>query len=285
MANTATRTLFAATLAAFAGLVLAPTQSRAEFPEKPVNLIVPLGAGGSHDLNARVIASNIPQYLGTLMGVSVITGEAGQTGTKALAAAPADGYTLLFTHNYIDMLQQYVTDLPYDPAEAFVPVVRVNYAPASIIVRSDSPFETFDDLMAAAEAAPDSVSLGHSGDWGAHFVPAAQIMQQSGVDFDMVAFQGGGPAMQALLAGDLDVAMSFPSATPAPWPKAKSAFWPRLAASGCMRACQASRNWASRAMSVSCIVWCWPAQTRPPRRWPGLRPRFWRFARTGHFSS
>lgn len=95
MANTATRTLFAATLAAFAGLVLAPTQSRAEFPEKPVNLIVPLGAGGSHDLNARVIASNIPQYLGTLMGVSVITGEAGQTGTKALAAAPADGYTLL----------------------------------------------------------------------------------------------------------------------------------------------------------------------------------------------
>lgn len=102
-----------------------------------------------------------------------------------------------------------------------MPVVRVNYAPASIIVRSDSPFETFDDLMAAAEAAPDSVSLGHSGDWGAHFVPAAQIMQQSGVDFDMVAFQGGGPAMQALLAGDLDVAMSFPSGDAGPLAEGK----------------------------------------------------------------
>lgn len=221
MAITWKSAAYAASLAICAAFTLTPTETRADYPEKPINMIVPLGAGGSHDLNARVIASNIPQYLGNLMGVTVITGEGGQAGTKALAAAPADGYTLLFTHNYIDMLQQYVMDLPYNPAEKFVPVVRVNYAPASIIVRNDSPFQTFDDLLEAAKAAPNSVSLGHSGNWGAHFVPAAQIMQQLDVDFDMIGFQGGGPAMQALLAGDLDVAMSFPSGDAGPLAEGK----------------------------------------------------------------
>jgi len=183
----------------------------AEYPEKPITLVIPLGAGGSHDLNARVITSIIPQYLDQAMIVRLSPGAGGQKGTQEVANAAADGYTLLFSHNYIDMLQQHVENLPYDPNSDFVPVARVNYAPIAVVVQGDSEFNTFDDLIAAAKANPGGVDMAHSGNWGALFVPAAQIMKATEASFNLVPFQGGGPAMQALLSGDADVTMGFPS--------------------------------------------------------------------------
>jgi tripartite-type tricarboxylate transporter receptor subunit TctC len=203
------------TMAALAvsGLALAGSMgaAQAEYPEKPITMVIPLGAGGSHDLNARVITSIIPEYLGQAMIVRLTPGAGGQKGTQEVSRAAADGYTLLFTHNYIDMLQQYVETLPYDPLKDFVPVVRVNYAPASIVVRADSPYQTFEELVADAKARPGELNLGHSGNWGAFFVPAAQIMKKLDFTMNMVPYQGGGPAMQALLSGDSDMTMSFPS--------------------------------------------------------------------------
>ena len=187
------------------------TAAYAEYPEKPITLVIPLGAGGSHDLNARVITSIIPQYLEQAMIVRLSPGAGGQKGTQEVANAAADGYTLLFSHNYIDMLQQHVENLPYDPNADFVPVARVNYAPIAVVVRGDSEFNTFEDLIDAAKSNPGSVDMAHSGNWGALFVPAAQIMKATGSVFNLVPFQGGGPAMQALLGGDADVTMGFPS--------------------------------------------------------------------------
>ena len=183
----------------------------AEYPEKPITLVIPLGAGGSHDLNARVITSIIPQYLEQAMIVRLSPGAGGQKGTQEVANSAADGYTLLFSHNYIDMLQQHVENLPYDPNADFVPVARVNFAPIAVVVRGDSEYNSFDELIAAAKADPGSVDLAHSGNWGALFVPAAQIMKATESVFNLVPFQGGGPAMQALLSGDADVTMGFPS--------------------------------------------------------------------------
>ncbi len=187
------------------------TAAYAEYPEKPITLVIPLGAGGSHDLNARVITSIIPTYLEQAMIVRLSPGAGGQKGTQEVANADSDGYTLLFSHNYIDMLQQHVENLPYDPNEDFVPVARVNYAPIAVVVKGDSEYNTFDDLIAAAKANPAGVNLAHSGNWGALFVPAAQIMKATDSVFNLVPFQGGGPAMQALLSGDADVTMGFPS--------------------------------------------------------------------------
>lgn len=183
-----------------------------EYPDKPITMVIPLGAGGSHDLNARVITSIIPTYLNQAMIVRLTPGAGGQKGTNEVANAPADGYTLLFTHNYIDMLQQHVENLPYDPQEDFRAVARINYAPIAVIVRSDSPYQTFDELIAASKADPGGVQMAHSGNWGALFVPAAQMMKALDVSWNLVPFQGGGPALQALLNGDADVTMAFPSA-------------------------------------------------------------------------
>jgi len=197
--------------AAAVGTLALSGAALAEYPEKPITLVIPLGAGGSHDLNARVITSTIPQYLGQAMIVRLTPGAGGQKGTQEVAGAPADGYTLLFTHNYIDQLQQHVENLPYDPLDDFVSVARVNYAPTAIAVRADSPFQTFDELIAAAKENPGGVRFAHSGNWGAFFVPAAQVMKATDTMFNLVPYQGGGPAMQALLSGDADVTMGFPS--------------------------------------------------------------------------
>lgn len=183
----------------------------AEYPEKPITMVIPLGAGGSHDLNARVITSIIPQYLDQAMIVRLTPGAGGQKGTQEVANAAADGYTLLFTHNYIDMLQQHVESLPYEPGKDFVPVARINYAPIAVVVRGDSPYQSMDDLVAASKENPGGIQMAHSGNWGALFVPAAQMMKALDIQWNLVPFQGGGPAMQALLNGDADVTMGFPS--------------------------------------------------------------------------
>lgn len=187
------------------------TAALAEYPEKPITLVIPFGAGGSHDLNARIITSTIPTHLGQAMIVRLTPGAGGQKGTQEVASSEADGYTLLFAHNYTDMLQQHVENLPYNPMEDFVPVARVNFAPIAVVVRGDSEYETFSDLVEAAKANPGDINMAHSGNWGALFVPAAQIMKETGAEFNLVPYEGGGPAMQALLSSDADVTMGFPS--------------------------------------------------------------------------
>lgn len=194
-----------------AALATSMVPAQAEYPEKPVTMVIPLGAGGSHDLNARVITSIIPSYLNQAMIVRLTPGAGGQKGTQEVARSKADGYTLLFTHNYIDQLQQHVENLPYEPLEDFVTVARVNYAPIAVTVRADSPYQTMDDLIAASKENPGGIQMAHSGNWGALFVPAAQMMKALDIQWNLVPYQGGGPALQALLSGDADVTMGFPS--------------------------------------------------------------------------
>lgn len=185
--------------------------AKAEFPEKPITLIVPLGAGGSHDLNARVFTSVIPEYLGNAVIVKLMPGASGQTGTAAAATAPADGYTLLFTHNYYDQLQQHVKKLPYDTTKDFVTVAQINSNDASLIVRADSPFKTLQDLVDFAKANPSKLKFAHSGVWGAVHVPAMQFFKEAGIKVTMVPYKGGGPSMRGFLAAEADFTFQFPS--------------------------------------------------------------------------
>lgn len=191
-------------------LAVAGSAALAEFPDHPITMIIPLGAGGSHDLNARVIASVLPQYLGQPVIVQLMPGSGGQIGTAAAASAPADGHTILFTQNFIDQLQPHIAELPYTP-EAFTAVARTNYAAPSIVVRRDSEFDSFENLLAHAAANPGSLRFGHSGNWGAFMVPGALLFSAAGELPTMVPFQGGGPAIQALIAGDVEVSMAFNS--------------------------------------------------------------------------
>ncbi len=200
------------TAAVAAGLALGGNAAlAADYPSKPITMIIPLGAGGSHDLNARVMTSVLPSYVGQPVVVQLMPGASGRIGTAAAAKAKADGYTLLFTHNFIDELQQHVTKLPYNPNKDFVVVARTNYAPPSIVVRSDSKFKTLKGMLEYAKAHPGEVKFGHSGNWGAGMVPGAALLQAAGVKMTLVPYKGGGPSMRGMLAGDVDFTVAFPS--------------------------------------------------------------------------
>ncbi len=95
-------------------LALAGGVGAEKYPAKPITLIIPFGAGGSHDLHARIFTSVIPEYLGQAMVVKLMPGGSATIGTAAAAKARPDGYTLLFTHNFIDQLQPLVEKVPYD---------------------------------------------------------------------------------------------------------------------------------------------------------------------------
>ena len=181
------------------------------YPSKPITLIIPLGAGGSHDLNARVFTSVIPQYLGQAMVVKLMPGAGGQTGTAAAIKAKPDGYTLLFTHNYIDQLQPLLEKLPYDTLKDLKTVCRINYGAASVVVRTEKPWKTLDEMLAYGQKNPGKLIFTTSGNWGATMTPGARVLLKAGVQATYVPYKGGGPAMQALLAGDGDFMMSFPS--------------------------------------------------------------------------
>ncbi|HEX2256734.1 MAG TPA: tripartite tricarboxylate transporter substrate binding protein [Afifellaceae bacterium] len=182
-----------------------------EYPEKPITMVIPLGAGGSHDLNARVMTSVISSYLGQPVVVQLMPGAGGQTGTAAAAQAAADGYTLLFTHNFIDELQQHVTNVPYDPNSDFVAVARTNTGPGSVVVRADAPWQTIEEFLEYGKQNPGQIKFGHSGNWGAAMVPGAALLSAAGIQATLVPYQGGGPAMQGVLSGDVDFTVAFPS--------------------------------------------------------------------------
>lgn len=208
----ARRTFLAAALGA--GVVLGSgvaALAQEDYPTKPITMIIPLGAGGSHDINARVMTSVLSSYLGQPVVVQLMPGASGQTGTAAAAKAKPDGYTLLFTHNFFDQLQQHVTKVPYKPNEDFVTVARTNYAAPYLVVRSDSPFKTAQELIDYGKANPGKLKFGHSGNWGAIMTPGAAFLQEAGINATLVPFQGGGPSFQALLAGDSDFTFLFPS--------------------------------------------------------------------------
>ncbi|CAN0357421.1 unnamed protein product [Discosporangium mesarthrocarpum] len=144
------------------------------------------------------------------MVVKLMPGASGQTGTAAAARARPDGYTLLFTHNYFDQLQQYVTKLPYDTFKDFETVAMLNSASSCVATKTGRPFKTWEEMIAYARANPGKIEMAHSGQWGSGMVHSAQIMKNYGIRFNLTPYPGGGPAMKAVLSDDADMTTGFP---------------------------------------------------------------------------
>ncbi len=188
-------------------------KAQSSYPEKPITLVLPVGAGGSHDRNARVFTSVIPQYLGNAIIVKLKPGASGQIGTSEVAKAKADGYTLLFTHNYFDQLQKHVKMLPYNTDKDLVTVGKLNSGSFSVIVRADSPFKTWQQLVDHAKKNPGKLKFAHSGNWGATHAPGLQLFTEAGIadKIVMVPYKGGGPSLRGFLAGEADFTFQFKS--------------------------------------------------------------------------
>ena len=193
------------TLGALA-LAFAAGSAQAAWPERPITLIVPWGAGGGTDATARIIGSLLEKELGQPVNVVNRTGGSGVVGHQAIATAAPDGYTIgLITVEIAMMHWQGLTDLT--PA-SYTPIGLVNMDPAGLQVRADSPYKTASDVVAAIKANPGKFKASGTGQGGIWHLAVAGMLKDLGVDpagLPWVPSNGAAPGLQDLVAGGVEV--------------------------------------------------------------------------------
>lgn len=203
-------------LAIFSGLMVFAFGSQfvqaQEYPTKPVTLVIPFGAGGSHDLTARAVTSVGADYLGQPVLVQLKPGGGGAIAADFVAKAAPDGYVLLFGGSGPNTTLPAIEGRSKGPDD-FVAVCRVNYSPAVIIARADAPYKTFKEMLAWAKANPGKLVFGNTGPWGAGDLSWKMIVKETGIEAKNVPHDGGGPALIALLGGHVDVSGLFSAQT------------------------------------------------------------------------
>jgi len=183
-----------------------------EFPTKPVTLVIPFGAGGSHDLTARAVTSVAADYLGQPMLVSLKPGGGGAIASDFVTKAAPDGYTLLFGGSGPNTTLPAIEGRSKGPDD-FLAICRVNYSPALIVARGDAPYKTFKEMLAWAKSNPGKLIFGNTGPWGAGDLSWKMIVKETGIDAKNVPYDGGGPALMAVLGGHVDVSGLFTAQT------------------------------------------------------------------------
>jgi tripartite-type tricarboxylate transporter receptor subunit TctC len=196
----------AATVAAL--LMAATAASAQDFPTKPVELIIPFGPGGSHDLTARAVASVAHQYLGQPLLVVLKPGGGGAVGSQQVIRAKPDGYTLLFGGSGPNTTFALVQKAPIGP-DQFTPVARINYSASFLAVRTDAPWKSLRELVDYAKKNPGKLNFANTGPWGAADLPMRMLAKAAGFEYNNIPHDGGGPSMLAVLGGHADATMGF----------------------------------------------------------------------------
>jgi tripartite-type tricarboxylate transporter receptor subunit TctC len=183
-----------------------------DFPTKPVTLVIPFGAGGSHDLTARAVTSVAADYLGQPMLVQLKPGGGGAIASDFVTKAAPDGYTLLFGGTGPNTTLPAIEGRSKGPDD-FLAVCRVNYSPVIFVARADAPYKTFKEMLVWAKSNPGKLVFGNTGPWGAADLPWKMMMQKTGINTRIVPHDGGGPALMAILGGHVDVSGIFSAQT------------------------------------------------------------------------
>jgi tripartite-type tricarboxylate transporter receptor subunit TctC len=186
--------------------VFAAFAAHAQYPQRPVQLIVPWGAGGGTDATARIIAALLEKELKQPFNVVNRTGGSGVVGHQAIASAPADGYTIgLITVEITMMHHVGLTPLTY---KDYAPIGLVNADPAGINVRVDAPYKSVKDLLSAIKANPGKLKASGTGQGGIWHLAIAGLLKDQGIDpaaLPWVPSNGAAPGLQDLVAGGVDV--------------------------------------------------------------------------------
>jgi tripartite-type tricarboxylate transporter receptor subunit TctC len=188
------------------GLVGAIGGAAAAWPERPVTLIVPWGAGGGTDATARIIASLLEKDLGQPVNVVNRTGGSGVVGHQAISSAAADGYTIGLITVEIGMMHwQGLTEIS---GASYTPIGLVNSDPAGLQVRADAPYKTVADLVAAVKANPGKFKASGTGQGGIWHLAIAGMLKDLHVDpaaVPWVPSNGAAPGLQDLVAGGVEI--------------------------------------------------------------------------------
>ena len=193
--------LAAATLAAIS--LVAAAQ---DYPAKAITVVVSYSAGGNNDLRARQLAVPVAEAFGKPFIVDNRPGASGNIGHALVARAPGDGYTLgIGAMGPLAVNSALYPNLGFDPQKDFVPVILIERAPLVLVTRTDKPFKSVQDVIAAAKAKPETLTIGNAGSGGAHHLAAKAFEKAAGIQMISVPYKGGGPAATALLSGEIDM--------------------------------------------------------------------------------
>ena len=203
-------TTVAAVLLALAGAAAA----QSNYPDKPITMIVPFPPGGVADTVARPVAEALARELGQTVIVENRTGAGGATGIGAAARAPADGYTLLMSLSSISILPEadkILSRKPQFTIDQFKPIARFTADPTVLVVRADAPWKTLAEFVADLKTKPGKFNYGSSGNYGTMHVPMEMLKSSAGISVTHIPYTGAGPAVLALLGGQVDALSTGPA--------------------------------------------------------------------------
>lgn len=197
-----------ASLAIAAALGIASLTSavaQVAYPSKQITVIVPFAAGGPSDVIARIVSEHMSKTLGQAVIIENVAGAGGTTGSARVAAASPDGYTLLSGSMGSHVAAPVLTpNLKYDSTKDFEPVGLTLDAPAVIVVKNSLPVNNLKEFVAYMKANGDKVSQGHGGVGASSHMACLLFTSQAGVKPSVVAYRGSGPALNDVVAGQID---------------------------------------------------------------------------------
>jgi tripartite-type tricarboxylate transporter receptor subunit TctC len=198
-------------VAMFAPLV---AQAQGSYPDRPVTMVVPFPPGGVADTVARPVAEALARELKQSVVVENKAGAGGALGIGAVARAAPDGYTVLLSLSSISILPEADSVLQRKPAytlDQFKPIARFTADPTVFVVRADAPWKTLAEFIADAKRRPGALNYGSSGNYGTMHVPMEMLKASADFRMTHIPYTGAGPAVVALLAGQVDAIATGPS--------------------------------------------------------------------------
>src|SRR5688572_22916661 len=195
----------------------AQAQAQSDYPNKPVRVLVPFAPGGFVDVAARIVGQKLSEKWKQQVIVENRPGGNGFIAVTAAAKSPADGYTLLMAHSgeFAVNPAVFAATIPYNLDRDFQPVTLVSQAPMVLGAKSDGPYNTLADLVAAAKAKPGTVGMSSPGTGSINHLAGEWIALSMGVKFLHVPYKGGAPAAVAISTGEVPFGIAAVSrATP-----------------------------------------------------------------------
>jgi tripartite-type tricarboxylate transporter receptor subunit TctC len=183
---------------AFAAFALLATAAQAQYPNKPIKLVVPWPPGGAVDTIGRLIAQHVSEPLGQTVIVDNRAGAAGAIGSEVVAKAEPDGYTLLMGSTTVISVNPALQKLPYKPTD-FSPITMVAFVPHILVIPADVPANNLKEFVAWAKSQPGKVNYASAGPGTPHHIAGEMFKSLAGIDMLQVPYKGTGPALADLL--------------------------------------------------------------------------------------
>jgi tripartite-type tricarboxylate transporter receptor subunit TctC len=213
MPHTTRRSLLACLSAVAAAGALAgaagPAHAQTKYPEKPVRIIVPYGAGGVADATTRLVAQKVSEGMGQTFVIDNRPGAGGIVGAKAAMASPPDGYTLFLAGNGTAISESLFKALPFNVIRDFAPVSALAEFEMLLTTKADSKLDTIDKLVTYGKANPGKLNFGTIATGSTQHLSAELFKMTTGVDAPVVIYKTTPELVTAILRGDVDVAFDY----------------------------------------------------------------------------